>query len=50
VGAIMASIPASILISGKVPHLGAIVEEFKGQTDFLLASVHAKNKFVIFKD
>ena len=45
-----ASVPATICIEGKVPHLGLIVVEFKGHLLFGEASVHAKNKFVSFND
>ena len=46
----LAFTPALICISGSVPHLGAIRAEFRGQTLFGAASVHAKNKLVSFID
>ena len=42
--------PATIVIEGKVPHLGLIVAEFKGHVDPGDASVQAKNKLMILRD
>lgn len=53
VGVQSASKPATTLISGKVPHFGAMVEGLASSTaqvSFGEAEVQAKNKFIIFND